>query len=319
MRKNRKLSILFILDSLKKLVPAYDSSLFLLREMHRRGHATWFARVEDLSMDRRGVYADSRALNPDSRSGFIPGPLRHHPLRSFDIVLIRKEPPFDAAYLAMTYILDHAPSKIFISNSPSGIRNANEKISAFHFKSRIPGTLIASSPKTLALHIRKSRGRFVVKPLDQKGGEGIFQIRHDDPRAAQLLKRTTRNGKQPVILQEFLKPKIPGDKRIFLLDGRPLAVYLRKPRAGEFRSNLGQGGSFHASRLSKADKSLIRELRPYLKKQGLHFVGLDVMDGRLLEINVTCPGGFPEAMQLYPKAKLLEKWADFLEKQAFHR
>ncbi|HTL47503.1 MAG TPA: glutathione synthase [Verrucomicrobiae bacterium] len=307
---------LFVLDPLSKLMPEYDSSLHLLAELGRRGHKTWAADVPDLWENTGDVFARCRPVRQVSPLHYRQGPAAARRLRDFDLVLVRKEPPFDSRYLAMTYLLERAARHVFISNDPRGIRNNNEKLCCFQFPRWMPRTLVASDAGTILAFRRQLRKDVVIKPLDLKGGEGIFILPGAARQASRALEKATKKGSRVILAQEFLETKTPGDKRIFILEGKFLAAYERRPKPGEFRSNLGQGGSFHAVELTAREKQMVREMGPFLRKEGLHFVGIDVMQEKLLEINVTCPGGYPEAIRLYPKKLLLEAWADWLERRA---
>ena len=311
--KRDSLDILFILDPLEKLNPAYDSSLFLVSLFLRRRHRIWIADVPDLSLTLTGVIAKARRITCKPEGHFQTGQPHLQQASRFNMILIRKEPPFDLAYLTMTWILDQIRADVFISNDPRGIRNANEKIASYFFRSFMPKTLVSSSSEMILNFSRSLNRPVVIKPLNRKGGEGMFLLNFKIKKHRDRLEQATARGKIAIVAQELLKPKNPGDKRIFLINGRPVAAYERRPRSGDFRSNLARGGSLHPAVLTDQDRRLCLKLSPFLKKEGLHFSGIDVMAGKLLEINVTCPGGYPEAIQLYPKARLLERWADFLE------
>lgn len=316
MRRKRK--ILFILDPLEKLDPELDSSLGLLREMAARGYETWTADVPDIYTEDTSVWGHVRLLTP--RPGFRYQTIDSAQIKldRFNLILIRKEPPFDAAYLSLTYMLELISHKVPVSNHPAGIRNTNEKMGILHFKKWLPRTLVSSSPPDILDFQKKLNRDLVVKPLELKGGRGIFRLKVGASRnkSHQLLIKATSRGLRPVMAQEFLSSgKLPGDKRILVLDGKILTAYEKHFKKGEFRSNLSLGGTLHPAGVSMREEKMVREMRPYLQSQGLDFVGIDVMLAKLIEINVTCPAGVMEAQVLYPGRRLVQLWADSLEKR----
>ncbi len=311
-----KKPVLFILDPLKKLDIKTDTSLALLLEFSSRGRGSWIADLSDLEAYSGRIFAHA-AQAMVSKSGQITAlkPLRR-PLSDFSLVIIRKEPPFNEAYITMTYLLELAPPQVFVSNNPAGIRNTNEKMGILRFPKWIPETFVSSSPD-LILSFQKKLGRpVVVKPLDKKGGEGVFLLHSGTSHAIKQLRQASEGGIKPLQVQRFLTSNgFRGDKRILLLGGQPLAAFEKVPQKGEFRANLSLGAVTRACGISRKEKLLIRSLAPYLKKQGLHLAGIDVMQERLIEINVTCPSGLLDAKLLYPELEPVKAWADFLERQ----
>lgn len=306
--------VLFILDPLQKLDPEWDSSLRLLRIFADRGHPTWIADVPLLWGETKDVRAKTNRIIPKPQYTYQTLRPEIRSLKSFDLIMIRKEPPFNAAYLYMTYLLERLSGSVVLSNHPAGIRNTNEKLGTFHFAKWLPQTMVSSSPEVLAQFQKKIKKDLVIKPLDRKGGSGIFLFKKESGVHGQLQK-ATRQGQVPVLAQEFLTNKpVQGDKRIFILDGKIIAAFEKHCRQGEFRSNLSRGSTLHRTRITAREKKMVRDMRPYLKSQGLHLVGIDVMTEKLIEVNVTCPGGLAEADALYPESSLIGEWADFLER-----
>ena len=216
----------------------------------------------------------------------------------------------------MTALLERLASRVPMVNHPRGIRLTNEKLSILDFPKWIPKTLVTASPNSILRFQQKTGNQIVVKPLDQKGGKGVFLLSKNPKTALSQLRTATHKSKVKVMAQEFIEGKQQGEKRIVLLGGKVFATYEKRAKRGEFRANLGLGASFHRASLSRKEKNLINDLRPYLLKRGLYFVGIDVLGAKLIEINVTSPAGVTEAKFLNPKQPLAEAWADWLERFA---
>lgn len=310
------MKILFVMDPLKKLNHKWDNSLRLLKEFARRGHENWIVDVPDLKAHKKTVQSYCRKAWAVGRQYKNSSP-RLCNLENFDLILIRKEPPVNAAYYEMLFLLERIADQVPIVNHPAGIRNTNEKLSILNFPKWIPKTIVSSKPEDI-LHFQKTlRKPVVVKPLDQKGGRGVFILPKNSKDALRRLNRASKKGQENLMAQEFIKTKKLGEKRIVILNGKVLAAYLKRPKGKEFRANLDLGASFHWAPLNSNEKKLIAALKPYLLKNGLYFVGIDVLENKLIEINVTSPAGVTEAVHLKPELRLVEAWADFLE--AFSR
>ncbi|MSR77548.1 MAG: hypothetical protein EXS63_04915 [Candidatus Omnitrophica bacterium] len=318
--------ILFIMDELKRLKPRYDSSLFLVKECYRRGHSTWFADTPDIFSETQDVFAQARPITP-SRFPRESNPLKSgHAYRlgkactqnllEFDLILIRKEPPFDLNYVYMTYLLERVAPRVVISNHPRGIRNTNEKLGCLVFSKWMPKTLATSQIALIEDFQAALEKDIVLKPLDQKGGIGIQRIAWKSKQLSKILRQMTCGETRMIMAQEFIETgERARDKRITLLGGKVLWMFEKRAAKKNFLTNLDQGGEAFSTALTAQDEKLLDDIRPYLKSQGLHLVGLDVMGGKLIDLNVTCPGGFVEAIPLYPKQRLIAPWADSLEDQ----
>jgi len=288
-----------VMDPLEKLDLQWDTSLHLLGKLKRLGHETYSFTLPRIFL------SSGRVKGRDSGIG------KEWDLSEFDVVFIRKDPPFDSSYLALTYLLEPAAQKTVVINHPRGIRNANEKLFGLRFPRWSPPTIVSADPYEIIDFQKQIRSPLVIKPLYEKGGRGVFLFNpHPHPlpsrgegrvRGAALrrLKRATRNGNF-VVAQKFIPvPKGGGDKRILVWKGEILGGFERIPPPGEFRSNLSLGGKFRECRITGEDKRLVRSLRPALLKEGLLFAGIDIRGGFLLEVNVTSPAGLVELDQLY--------------------
>lgn len=314
------MNILCLMDPLKKLNSVWDNTLFILSELHARAHACWISDAPDLTPIGQTLRVRASRLIPSPRNKkgphkkrFFAGRQEILDIRNFDLVLIRKEPPVDQKFLTMTRRLEKFSRQIPMVNHPRGIRECNEKLSTLHFPRHIPLTLVSSSATKILRFRRKSGNDIVVKPLNLKGGMGVFRIRTLSPAIVKRLRRATRRGRETLMAQQFLKAKRPIEKRIVLLEGKVLCAYEKRPRPGEFRGNLDRGASFHRTTLTVVEKRIVRDIRGFLLRNGLFFVGIDVLNGKLLEINVTCPAGVTEAKFLRPGLQPERAWVSFLE------
>ncbi|MBI3316559.1 MAG: hypothetical protein HYZ85_00950 [Candidatus Omnitrophica bacterium] len=299
--------ILFIIDPLERLDFNWDSSLFLMAEMRQRRHKCWAA-------DPSGIWTEQNRIWLSARDDFKISSSKKWALRDFDLVLLRKEPPFDEHYTTLTHLLELEAHCVPFVNHPAGIRNTGEKLSCLLFPRWIPETLVSSSAEEILQFYRQLKYAMVLKPLHLKGGKGVLLIQNKEKKFKRRIQKSTLDGKQMIMAQRFVPlPKGQHEKRIVLLNGNPLWAYEKRPVSGEFRANLGLGAKFFPSQISQVEKELARDLKPYLLRQGLYFVGLDVRAGKLLEINVTCPAGIVEATILYPKLRPVEVWANWLE------
>jgi glutathione synthase len=292
-----------------------DSSFWIMHELARRGHEVFHFESNDLFWADGRVRASLSVSQMKPRHGFTL--TTKHPSSSaldrMDVIFIRKEPPFDNEYLYALQILSLLERHVFVLNDPTGIAMCNEKLFIAEFKEFIPQSLVSGRPDELTKFIRSLGSKVVVKPLDNKGGSGIFITRAKDRNLPSLLEQLTKYGSQKVMAQRYIPHDRQGDKRILLLEGEPLGCFARIPPKADFRANLSVGGSMRKAVLSKRDKKILRALKPKLLEKGLYFVGIDVIDGYLSEINVTSPSGIPEIKRLTGQ-RLEKDVADFIER-----
>ncbi|MGL5668161.1 MAG: glutathione synthase, partial [Shewanella sp.] len=212
------------------------------------------------------------------------------PLSELNVVLMRKDPPFDTEYIYATYMLERAEEQgVLIVNKPQSLRDANEKLFTAWFSEFTPETIVTRDANRIrAFH--QAKGDIILKPLDGMGGTSIFRVKQDDPNLGVIIETLTQYGDQYAMAQAFIPEITKGDKRILVVDGEPVPYALaRIPKKGETRGNLAAGGSGVAQPLSDSDWKIARAIGPELKKRGLIFVGLDVIGDKLTEINVTSP------------------------------
>jgi glutathione synthase len=297
---SRRLSCLFVMDPLGSIDVQADTTFALMLEAQARGHRVLYADPSDLAVADGRVVACARpaTLRREPGSHFELGPESMLSVDdAVDVVLQRKDPPVDAEYVTSTQILCLCRRAVVL-NRPEAILAANEKLYALHFPKLMTETLVARSIPHFVDFMAKVGGDMIVKPLEGKGGEGVFHLRHDDRNLFSILEQSTLFGRRRVMAQRYLPAVRQGDKRILLLDGEPIGAVLRVPLERETRSNLHVGGRPVRTTLDEADRRIVAALAPALRRDGLFFVGIDVIGGFLTEVNVTSPTGVQEVNRL---------------------
>ncbi|MEH3085365.1 MAG: glutathione synthase [Xylophilus ampelinus] len=294
--------ILFIADPLESFKTYKDTTFAMMRELQRRGHTLAACEPRDISWRSGGrVVAAVRPirLTGDADRWFEAQPLLHaQPLRDFDAILMRKDPPFDSEYFYSTHLLEQAMregARVF--NRPGALRDHPEKLAIMEFAEFCSPTLITRSPVDIvAFHVEHRD--IILKPLDGMGGMGIFRVREDGLNLGAITEALNRFGEQTVMVQKFIPQIAAGDKRILIIGGKPAPFCLaRIPQGGEVRGNLAAGGKGVAQPLSARDREIAEALGPRLHARGLLLVGLDVIGDKVTEINVTSPTCFQEIHQ----------------------
>ena len=242
------------------------------------------------------VQADDRWVSePDWYSLGAP---QWQPLDEMDAVFMRQDPPVTVPYLYVTYILDYIDNqKTKVINSPAGLRAANEKMYALQFTEAIPNTIVSADKQVIRDAVDRW-GAGVLKPLGGKGGEGILFLEGRDRNFNSIVEVSTHQGQEPVMVQAYLPAAKDGDKRVILLDGEPIGAVNRVPTGKEFRGNMAVGGRSDKTELTERDLEICQQVAPALRKDGLIFVGLDIIGGHLTEVNVTSPTGIREIDRL---------------------
>ena len=281
-----------IMDPIAGIKTYKDSTFAMLLEAQRRGHETWYMEPEDLSV-RDGVAVGRMAplkVQDDRQDWFELGAAAPRDLGELDLLLMRKDPPFDMDYVYTTYILDLAEQAgVTVMNQPQALRDANEKCFITQFAHCCVPMVITRSSAGIKAFV-ESHGLSVVKPLDGMGGESIFQARPDDPNLNVILETITAKDSKLVMAQRYIPEITAGDKRILVIDGEPVPYALaRIPGAGDFRGNLAKGGTGKGIELTERDRWIVAQVAPELKRRGIIFAGLDVIGDWLTEINITSP------------------------------
>jgi glutathione synthase len=303
------MKLAFIIDPIAKLDPAHDTSVALMESACRRGYEVFITNMNTLSVKdgKAWAFLQSAKIYPvplvDGKWQ-VPNPWyevkegEFQPLENMQFVWMRPDPPVTTEYLYATYILDYVDAnKTKVLNSPQGIRAANEKMYALQFTGAIPKTIVTADKNTIRAFVA-TEGKSVMKPLGGKGGEGILFLEVGDRNLNSMIEISTNIGKTPVMVQEYLPAAQDGDKRIILLDGEPIGAVNRVPQSGEFRGNMASGGSAAQIDITDRELDICKQLAPTLKRDGLMFVGIDVIGGYLTEVNVTSPTGVREIDRL---------------------
>lgn len=279
-----------------------DSSFAMLLAAQRRGWELYYMELTDLFARDGDVLASMRSLKvmDDPANWFQFADTHEAALSTLDVILIRKDPPFDLQYLLATFLLEQAErAGVLIVNRPASLRDCNEKIFTLQFPQCIPPTLVSSDTAQLRRFLAEHHD-IIIKPPDGMGGTSIFRLQEQDPNISVILETVTQRGTRYAIAQRYLAEIKAGDKRILMIGGEPVAYALaRIPAAGETRGNLAAGGRGEGVELTARDRWLCEQVGPALRDRGLHFVGLDVIGDYLTEINVTSPTCIRELDTIY--------------------
>ena len=272
-----------------------DSTFAMALEAQARGHSLSFYEPRHLSMRDGRVYAKTKPITLRREVGnhVDIGEQRVVDLADTDVVLMRQDPPFDMSYITATHLLEKVHGQTLVVNDPAHVRNAPEKIFVTEFDGVMPPTLITSDEAEIKA-FRDDYKDIIVKPLYGNGGAGVFRLQPGDQNLNSLLELFTDLYREPLIVQQYLPDVRKGDKRIILVDGKPVGALNRVPAEGESRSNMHVGGRPEKSELTKREQEICEQIGPELKARGLIFVGIDVIGDYLTEINVTSPTGIQE-------------------------
>jgi glutathione synthase len=284
----------FIMDPLEGVKPWKDTSYCLMLAAYQRGHEVAYLDQRDLYLDHDQLMAGLTWLKVHDYHDKPFELIEHSTTRmsDLDVVWLRTNPPFDRRYFYTTLLLDFLPSSVKVVNRPNGVRDWNEKLSAIHFPSVTPQTCVSNKVKEIKQFAARY-DRITLKPVDGFGGKGIFfYTPGKEPES--LLEKATHDGQHWVIAQEYLPAATQGDKRILLVNGEPIGAILRVHADGEELNNLDMGGAAVEGELDQDDFAICAKLKPKLIEKGAFFVGVDVIGGKLIEINVTSPTGLQE-------------------------
>ena len=291
-----------VMDPIEAIKVHKDSSFAMLLAAQARGWQLFYMEQKDLFLRDGRTFAEVRGLTVQDRANdwFSRGPAETLALSSLDVVLMRKDPPFDMEFLYTTYLLERAEDEgLLVVNRAAALRDSNEKLFTAWFPQCCVETLVSREPDRLR-RFAAELGDVILKPLDGMGGASVFRVRDDDPNTSVILETLTDHGRRTAMAQRFIPDISRGDKRILMIDGEAVPWALaRIPAEGETRGNLAAGGRGEGVALSDRDRWICEQVGPELKRRGLLFAGLDVIGDYLTEINVTSPTCIRELDRLY--------------------
>ena len=287
-----RLNVAVQMDPIERINIRGDSTFALLLEAQARAYALSYYTPDRMALRDGKVSATVRPLAVRDIAGdyFTLGEPRNVDLASFDVVLLRQDPPFDLAYISSTHMLDRIHPKTLVVNDPIHVRNAPEKVFVTEFPDLMPPTLLTRDLDAIKV-FRAEHGDIVMKPLYGKGGEAVFRLAPQDLNFGSLYDLFAVTFREPWVVQKFLPQVRAGDKRIILVDGEFAGAVNRVPAADDLRSNLVRGAAPKATDLTPREREICKRLAPSLRTRGLLFVGIDVIGDYLTEINVTSPTG----------------------------
>jgi len=291
---------LFIVDPLPGLNPDADTSVVFMREATRRGHSVATCDVADLAVgpggQARAKWVETKVR--EGRDWYALGGEGAGTLGQFDVVWMRKDPPYDLNYFFVTHVLDRVPRSTLVVNAPRGLREVTEKLFTLAYPDLCPESLVSRNIRELLAFRDKLGGEMIIKPLDGCGGAGVFHITKDDRNVQALLELGTKQGTTYQIAQRYIPEVRAGDKRIIVVEGEPVGAVLRVPQAYESRANFHVGGTAAKTPITAREREICARIGPDFRAQGIVFAGIDVIGDWLTEVNVTSPTGIQEINRL---------------------
>jgi glutathione synthase len=287
-----KLNVAVQMDPIARINIRGDSTFALLLEAQKRGHSISYYTPDKLSLRGEDLVAPVQSLSVRDEVGdhFTLGDPARADLKSFDVILLRQDPPFDLAYITSTHLLERIHPKTLVVNDPASVRNAPEKLFVMNFPQLMPPTLISRDLDEINA-FRDRHGAVVMKPLHGHGGAAVFRVMPQDMNFGSLFDMFSVTFKEAWVIQQFIPEVKHGDKRIILINGEFAGAVNRVPAADDLRSNMVRGGAAQETELTPREREICATVGPALRERGLLFVGIDVSNGNLTEINVTSPTG----------------------------
>jgi glutathione synthase len=292
--------IVFVMDPVETVRWDTDTSFALMMAAQGKGHRVDHCLMRDVYLEGDRVFAAVQQATMQLVAGqpIVLGERQDVCLHDVDVVFIRKDPPFESQYLWCTQILEMLRGDTLVMNDARGIRDANEKLYACRFPELMPRTLVASDKKRIKQFVESVGGRAVIKPLSGARGESVFVLDAKDFNFNPIVEAQTDTGRRVAMVQEFLPAVHEGDKRVLVLGGEPLGGLLRVPASDDVRSNLAVGGRAVKTPITDSERALVGKLKESLLRDGLYFVGIDLIGGKLTEVNVTSPTGIQQMTRL---------------------
>lgn len=316
MNSNIKLGI--VMDPLSSINLKKDSSIAMLAEAQKRKYTIYYMEIKNLYSRKNDsrAYVRKLKINKKLTEWFILEKEKDISLSELDVILMRKDPPLNIEFIYATYILENAEKQgVLIINKPQSLRDCNEKIFTSYFKDLIPDTLVSSNFLQICEFLYQHKD-IILKPLNNMGGTSVFRLKINDSNKSVIIDHLTNYGNVHCMAQNYLPDIKKGDKRILIIDGKPVPYCLaRIPKNGENRGNLAVGGKGIVQKLSISDKNIVNKIKNELKKRGLIFVGIDVIGNKLTEINITSPTCIKEIENFVPKLNISKILIDVIEKK----
>lgn len=290
---------LYVMDPLDRIQVSGDSTYMMMLEGCRRGGQVYWCTPSDLFAVEGRCHARCSSVEVTSTAPhFVSAAAADMDLGIFDVVWLRKDPPFDINYVFCTYLLDLVPPTTLVLNNPAAVRDANEKMVALRYPELVPPTLVTNQIDRAMNWIAQAPGKVVIKPWDGNGGRGVLVTQHGDGNLRSMLELLTEEEATHILVQEFVPEIKEGDKRIILIDGEPVGWMNRVPQPGDHRGNMHVGATVEPTTLSASDQKICDAIGPWLKESNLLFVGIDTIGTTMTEINVTSPTGIQEINRL---------------------
>lgn len=287
-----KYAVGFIMDPISSVKPHKDTSFAMMLEAQKRGATVYYMTLSDLFLNNGKPMASVQevTVRDQAQDFYTLSAAKTLPLGDIDVLMMRKDPPFDSEFLYATQMLSLAENEgALVVNNPQALRDYNEKLFTSWFPDLIPPTLVARDPQRVR-EFHKQYQDIICKPLDGMGGTSIFRVKSDGNNLGVVIETLTQNGTQQMMAQAYLPEIKDGDKRVLIVDGEVMPYCLaRLPTKGETRGNLAAGGTGRPQAISESDRALAEAIAPVLKEHGIIFVGLDVIGNRITEINITSP------------------------------
>ncbi|MGY3510592.1 glutathione synthase [Bradyrhizobium lupini] len=312
-----KLNVAVQMDPIARINIKGDSTFALLLEAQKRGHGLSYYTPDKLSMVGEEIVAPVQLLTVRDEPGnhFALGEPRREALNGFDVVLLRQDPPFDLAYITSTHLLERIHPKTLVVNDPASVRNAPEKLFVMNFPQLMPPTLISRDLDEINA-FRDRHGAVVMKPLHGHGGAAVFRVMPQDMNFGSLFDMFSVTFKEAWVIQQFIPEVKHGDKRIILINGEFAGAVNRVPATDDLRSNMVRGGAAQETELTPREREICATVGPALRERGLLFVGIDVINGNLTEINVTSPTGIRAIARLGGPDVAAKLWDVIEQKRA---
>jgi glutathione synthase len=312
-----KLNVAVQMDPIARINIRGDSTFALLLEAQKRGHGLSYYTPDKLSMVGEEIVAPVQLLTVRDEPGnhFTLGEPKREAINGFDVVLLRQDPPFDLAYITSTHLLERIHPKTLVVNDPASVRNAPEKLFVMNFPQLMPPTLISRDLDEINA-FRDRHGAVVMKPLHGHGGAAVFRVMPQDMNFGSLFDMFSVTFREPWVIQQFIPEVKHGDKRIILINGEFAGAVNRVPAADDLRSNMVRGGAAQETELTPREREICATVGPALRERGLLFVGIDVINGSLTEINVTSPTGIRAIAKLGGPDVAAKLWDVIEQKRA---